>query len=288
MYLSIYYMCEFFLIVSPPQVSTCFLLGASAAAGLGKCGAGRVEGRPATMDTTANPDATVVSTSVLIQKQDPGFPYLWRYRYFAIDHKRGALVYSEDAAGTKIKGAIALECCLAVTPCRDDKMGFSVEIADRTFICRFPKPEGDRSAKPVDGSATPRDSSTSSQRDAFVTELLDAIAGHPQQKQGPKSGGQGDQGLPPSHWKDQGRYRSRKLVSYEEREGTLSRQAKAGYPKRAAPLILDWKLPLSTYQPPRFTAAKHLAADAVAAREVDWGARCSWAGPIELFDGALG
>ena len=240
------------------------------------------------MDTTANPDATVVSTSVLIQKQDPGFPYLWRYRYFAIDHKRGALVYSEDAAGTKIKGAIALECCLAVTPCRDDKMGFSVEIADRTFICRFPKPEGDRSAKPVDGSATPRDSSTSSPRDAFVTELLDAIAGHPQQKQGPKSGGQGDQGLPPSHWKDQGRYRSRKLVSYEEREGTLSRQAKAGYPKRAAPLILDWKLPLSTYQPPRFTAAKHLAADAVAAREVDWGARCSWAGPIELFDGALG
>ena len=247
-----------------------------------------------TMDTTANPDAdaTVVSppphiyTSVLIQKQDPGFPYLWRFRYFAIDHKRGALVYSEDAAGTKIKGAIALECCLAVTPCRDDKLGFSVEIADRTFICRFPKPEGDRSAKPND-SATPGDGSTSSPRDAFVTELLDAIAGHPQQKQGPVQSG--DQGLPPSHWKDQGRYRSRKLVSYEEREGTLSRQAKAGYPKRAAPLILDWKLPLSTYQPPRFTrAAKHLAAEAAAAREVDWGARCSWAGPIELFDGALG
>ena len=57
--------------------------------------------------------------------------------------------------------------------------------------------------------------------------------------------------------------------------------------------VLDWKLPLSTYQPPRFTAAKHAAAAAVAAevaaaREVDWGARCSWAGPIELFDGALG
>ena len=94
-----------------------------------------------------NPDAIVAPppciTPVFIQKQDPGFPYLWRSRYFVIDHKRGALVYSEDAAGTKIKGAIPLELCHAVTPCRDDKLGFSVEIADRTFTCRFPKPDGD-------------------------------------------------------------------------------------------------------------------------------------------------
>ena len=58
--------------------------------------------------------------------------------------------FPSRVGSASIKGAIPLELCHAVSP-SNDKLGFSVEIADRTFTCRWDAyPSGD--AHPSDAS----------------------------------------------------------------------------------------------------------------------------------------
>ena len=214
---------------------------------------------PTTSPDTADAADAADAAKLLLEKQDPGFPWVWRQRYFSIDAARGALVYSQDDAQKQIKGAIPLEMISAVMP--KDETGLTIDIADRTFVCRVPK-------------------ATNTSRDDFIAALLDAVASHPHD--GPVE----VEGLPRCHWKDQDRLLARKKATREERAGKQSRLAREGYPERAVPLTLDWAVALPTYSPPTFTAERNVASEPAQPAGVDWASRASWDGPLALFDGA--